>query len=109
MALVLLHRQRPTPGGHGLLEALPRIYQVTPEVPDRRRATKQKEVRPSPADSLKESQLAARSGPSPPRRTSPTRGMRTASLIAIARLRSCGPRAALLLIVQPGNERELER
>jgi GAF domain-containing protein len=25
-----------------LLEALPRIYQVTPEVPDRRRATKQK-------------------------------------------------------------------
>src|SRR5918992_1678923 len=84
MALVLLHRQRWTPGGHGLLEALPRIYQVTPEVPDRRRATKQKEVRPSPADSLKESQLAARSGPSPPRRTSPTAGMRTASLQAVA-------------------------
>src|SRR5215211_55920 len=34
------------PGGHGLLEATPRIYQVTPEIPDRRRATKQKEVRP---------------------------------------------------------------
>src|SRR5215207_7983093 len=28
---------------------------------------------PNPADSLKASQLAARSGPSPPRRTSPTR------------------------------------
>src|SRR3954452_573700 len=39
---------------------------------------------PSPADSLNESQLAARSGTSPPRRTSPTSPMRTASLIAIA-------------------------
>src|ERR687892_2678026 len=95
MALVLLHRQRRTPGGHGLLEALPRIYQVTPEVPDRRRATKQKELRPSPADSLKESQLAARSGPSPPRRTSPTRGIRTASLKGAARLRVVRLRAAL--------------
>src|ERR687895_1611383 len=95
MALVLLHRQRRTPGGHGLLEALPRIYQVTPEVPDRRRATKQKEVRPSPADSLKESQLAARSGPSPPRRTSPTRGMRTASLNAIATVLELSPMARL--------------
>src|SRR5919112_4102395 len=84
MALVLLHRQRWTPGGHGLLEALPRIYQVTPEVPDRRRATQQKEVRPSPADSLKESQLAARSGPSPRRRTSPTWRIQTASLEAAA-------------------------
>src|SRR5829696_3549796 len=27
-------------GGHGLLEAVPRIYQVTPDIPDRRRATK---------------------------------------------------------------------
>jgi hypothetical protein len=41
------------------LRALPRIYQVTPDIPDRRRATKHKEVRLSPADSLKESQLAA--------------------------------------------------
>ena len=57
--LVLLHRQKRTAGGHGLLEALPRIYQVTPDIPDRRRATKQTEVRPSPADSLKASQLAA--------------------------------------------------
>jgi hypothetical protein len=29
-----------------LLEAVPRIYQVTPDIPDRRRATKQKQVRP---------------------------------------------------------------
>ena len=35
-----------TPGGHGLLGALPRSYQVTPNIPDRRRATQQKEVRP---------------------------------------------------------------
>jgi hypothetical protein len=41
---VLEHRR--TPGRHGLLEAVPRIYQVTPDIPDRRRATKQKEVRP---------------------------------------------------------------
>src|SRR3954452_14956253 len=40
---------------------------------------------PSPADSLNESQLAARSGTSPPRRTSPTSPMRTASLKAKAR------------------------
>src|SRR3954469_2408353 len=73
MTLVLLSiLQGRTSGGHGLLEAVPRIYQVTPDIPDRRRATKQKEVRPSPTDSLKESQPAARSGPSPPRRTTPT-------------------------------------
>src|SRR5215217_6813915 len=36
----------------------------------------------SPADSLKESQLAARSGPSRPRRTSPTSRIKTASLQA---------------------------
>ena len=36
-----------TPGGHGLLGALPRSYQVTPDIPDRRRATQQKEVRPT--------------------------------------------------------------
>src|SRR6185436_12269167 len=35
-----------TPGGQGLLRALPRSYQVTPNIPDRRRATQQKEVRP---------------------------------------------------------------
>ena len=36
-----------TSGGHGLLGALPRSYQVTPDIPDRRRATQQKEVRPT--------------------------------------------------------------
>src|SRR3954463_6444240 len=45
---------------------------------------------PSPADSLNESQLAARSGTSPPRRTSPTSPMRTASLNAAARLHVVG-------------------
>src|SRR3954463_8324120 len=70
--VLLLILQGRTSGGHGLLEAVPRIYQVPPDIPDRRRATKQKEVRPSPADSLNESQLAARSGPSPRRRTTPT-------------------------------------
>ena len=29
-----------------MLEATPRIYQVTPDIPDRRRATKQEQVRP---------------------------------------------------------------
>jgi hypothetical protein len=32
--------------GHGLLEPTPRIYQLTPDIPDRRRATKQEQVRP---------------------------------------------------------------
>src|SRR4051812_19249663 len=36
-----------TPGGHGLLRALPRSYQVTPDIPDRRRATQRKVVRPN--------------------------------------------------------------
>jgi hypothetical protein len=31
-----------TPGGQGLLRALPRSYQVTPNIPDRRRATQQR-------------------------------------------------------------------
>src|SRR5215203_3606740 len=72
-----------TSGGHGLLEAVPRIYQVTPDIPDRRRATQQDGSQTTDlADSLKESQLAARSGPSPPRRTSPTTRITTASLEA---------------------------
>src|SRR3954469_20097130 len=70
--VLLLMLQGRTSGGHGLLKAVPRIYQVTPDIPDRRRATKQKKSGPSPADSLNESQLAARTGTSPPRRTSPT-------------------------------------
>ena len=49
MTLVLLSMlQGRTSGGHGLLEATPRIYEVTPDIPDRRRATQQKEVRPKP-------------------------------------------------------------
>ncbi len=65
IALVLLHRQRRTPGGHGLLEAVPRIYQVTPDIPDRRRATNTRKSGPRPADSLKESQPAAGRDPLP--------------------------------------------
>src|SRR5215204_5865097 len=38
--VLLLTLQGRTTGGHGLLEAVPRIYQVTPDIPDRRRATK---------------------------------------------------------------------
>jgi hypothetical protein len=45
--LVLLYLDR---DGHladtACWRAVPRIYQVTPDIPDRRRATKQKEVRP---------------------------------------------------------------
>ena len=61
-----------TAGGHGLLGALPRTYQVTPDIPDRRRATQQKEVRPTGRQPQRES-ARRRSGPSPQRRTSPTR------------------------------------
>jgi hypothetical protein len=82
--LVHLHLDWWTPGGHGLLRALPRSYQVTPDIPDRRRATQQKEVRP-PADSIKESQLAAGPGPSPRHRTSPTPAITTASLAGAVR------------------------
>src|SRR3954465_1562911 len=60
---------------------------------------------PAPADSLKESQLAARSGPSPPRRTSPTTRIQTASLNAIARFRPGRRHAALRLLVRLSSER----
>ena len=43
----LLSRLKWTAGGHGLLGARPRSFQVTPDIPDRRRATQQKEVRPA--------------------------------------------------------------
>src|SRR5215208_7303479 len=62
------------------LRARPRSYQVTPSIPDRRRATLRKEVRPTGRQPETESQLAAGPGPSPPHRTSPTRRIRTASL-----------------------------
>src|SRR4051795_13658152 len=58
-----------------------------------------------PADSLKESQLAARSGPSPPRRTSQTTRIQTASLNAIARFRPGRRHAALPLLVRLSSER----
>ena len=73
-----------TAGGHGLLGARPRSFQVTPDIPDRRRATQQKEVRPAAADSLKESQLAAGRDLLLSARTSPTRRITTASLKAVA-------------------------
>src|SRR5215212_9219957 len=50
-------------------------------IPDRRRATQRKPVRPT-ADSLKESQLAAGRGAFTLRRTSPTTQIETASLVA---------------------------
>src|SRR3954451_23178586 len=64
--LLLLISQGRTPGGHGLLEAVPRIYQVTPDIPGRRRATKQEQVRPQiwPTASKRHS--------SPPVRTIPS-------------------------------------
>src|SRR5215216_1590977 len=105
--VLLLMLQGRTSGGHCLLEAVPRIYQVTPDIPDRRRATQHKQVRPSPADSLKESQLAARSGPSPARRTSPTDGIKTASLEAAARRHSVWLLAGLPLMVRSGTEPQL--
>src|SRR4051794_14818687 len=83
MTLVLLCDCRWTAGGHGLLRALPRSYQVTPDIPDRRRATKQKEVRPAGRQPQRES-ARRRSGPSSQRRTSPTPRITTASLEAAA-------------------------
>ena len=67
-----------------MLKALPRIYQVTPDIPDRRRATQHKEVRPGPADSFKDSQPAARSGPSPSASDITDEPITTASLTAEA-------------------------
>src|SRR5215216_6247969 len=61
-----------TPGGHGLLEATPRIYQVTPDIPDRRRATKQKESQALAGRQPQRESARRRSGPSPAHRTSPT-------------------------------------
>jgi hypothetical protein len=51
----LLSRLKWTAGGHGLLGALPRSFQVTPDIPDRRRATQQKEVRPTGRQPQRES------------------------------------------------------
>jgi hypothetical protein len=58
----------------------------------------------TPADSLKESQLAARSGPSPRRRTSPTNRIETASLEAKAPLDPVGLVAAPPVLVRGDGE-----
>ena len=60
-----------TPGGHGLLGALPRSYQVTPNIPGRRRATQRKVVRPNGRQPERES-ARRRSRSLHLRRTSPT-------------------------------------
>src|SRR5512133_1230330 len=87
MTLVLLCDCRRTSGGHGLLEALPRIYQVTPDIPDRRRATQQKEVRPlRPTASMRVSSPPGRDHLHLVGRHRQPR-IQTASLDAIARLR----------------------
>src|SRR5829696_10496304 len=108
--VLLLMLQGRTSGGHGLLEALPRIYQVTPDIPDRRRATKHKEVRPSPADSLNESQLAARSGPSPPRRTPPTAQSKQQASMQQRRKRSNWRWTSVTLrLASDGNDQRVHR
>ena len=89
-----------TSGGHGLLGALPRSYQVTPEHP-----------RPATSDTAKggqaqrptaciESQLAAGRGAFTSHRTSPTTRIETASLLGavsatwtgVSQCASCGSR-----------------
>jgi len=64
-----------------LLRALPRSYQVTPDIPGPATSDTAKGGQThNGADSLKESQLAAGPGPSPRHRTSPTPRITTASL-----------------------------
>jgi len=69
---VLSNSDAGQPGGQGLLGAVPRSYQVTPGHPRPATSDTTKGSHTQRADSLNDSQLAARSGPSPPRRTSPT-------------------------------------
>src|SRR3954470_1800799 len=83
-----------TPGGHGLLWALPRSYQVTPDIPDRRRATQQKEVRPPGRQPQRES--ARRPvGTFSSAADITDNQIRTASLEGAARLRTVRLSAAL--------------
>ena len=73
-----------TAGGHGLLGARPRSFQVTPDIPDRRRATQQKEVRPAgPTASKRVSSPPVGTFSSAPDITDA--GITTASLMAKAR------------------------
>src|SRR3954468_9695680 len=87
--VLLLMPQGRTAGGHGLLEAVPRIYQVTPDIPDRRRAKKKKQVRPYPGRQPQRESARRRWGPSPQCRTSPTTRITTASLEAVASAGAC--------------------
>jgi hypothetical protein len=69
-----------------LLGALPRSYQVTPDIPDRRRATQQQEVRPTgPTASKRVSSPPVGTFTSAPDITDA--GITTASLEGAARLR----------------------
>ncbi len=70
-----------------MLGAVPRSYEVTPDDPDRRRATQRKVVRPSGRQPERES-ARRRSGPSLRHRTSPTARIQTASLQAALTARS---------------------
>ena len=70
--------------GHGVLGALPRSYEVTPDDPRPTASNTAKAAQAPTADSLKESQLAAGRGASTSRRTSPTGEITTASLQAAA-------------------------
>src|SRR5215207_9621219 len=98
-----------TPGGHGLLGAVPRSYQVTPKASstgDERHSERQSGPA---ADSLKESQLAAGRGAFTSRRTSPTSRIETASLngaasktIALVTSRTIGERSGALLPLPRG-------
>src|SRR4051812_39981786 len=105
--VLLLMLQGRTSGGHGLLEAVPRIYQVTPTSPTGDERQNKRKSGPAPADSLKESQLAARSGPSPPRRTSPTTRIQTASLNATASADAIRTRTAVETRQKRGRGRRL--
>src|SRR3954462_6793862 len=100
--LLLLISQGRTPGGHGLREAVPRIYQVTPDIPGRRRATKQEQVRPQiwPTASKRVSSppggtipSAAELTPDPNHNSKPQRSTRTYA----QRRCSCRSRAARLV------------
>jgi hypothetical protein len=87
-----------------LLRARPRSFQVTPDIPDRRRATQQKEVRPA-------GPTASKGVSSPPVGTFSSApditdaGITTASLDAIARLRPGRGHAAPPLVVRGASTR----
>ena len=69
-----------TAGGHGLLGARPRSYQVTPDIPDRRRATQQKGSQAQTGRQPQRESARRPVGTIPQRRTSPRSRITTASL-----------------------------